>query len=91
SRYQETMRSEIISFSDICVINEHYGCNKCCNKSTSAKCVNEGYPHPRNCPIRICPNGYDGNLCNRRPPGCGEELVATHGKHTLVYKLGFGL
>ncbi|KAE9412646.1 hypothetical protein Angca_003791, partial [Angiostrongylus cantonensis] len=58
--YQMTMVSEIISFSDIYMINEHYGCNERCNKSTSAKCENEGYPHPRNCSMYICPSGYGG-------------------------------
>ncbi|KAE9412677.1 hypothetical protein Angca_005494, partial [Angiostrongylus cantonensis] len=40
-RYQKTMGSQLISFSDVYMINEHYECNAKCNKSTSAKCVNE--------------------------------------------------
>ncbi|KAE9415876.1 hypothetical protein Angca_010293, partial [Angiostrongylus cantonensis] len=88
-RYQKTMGSEIISFSDIFMINEHYGCNAICNKSTSAKCVNEGYPHPRNCSICICPSGYGGAICDQRPPGCGRNLVATKKKQTINCKLGY--
>ncbi|KAE9417407.1 hypothetical protein Angca_010251, partial [Angiostrongylus cantonensis] len=91
--YQMTMGSPMISFSDIYMINQHYGCNAICNKSTSANCVNEGYPHPRNCSMCICPSGYGGALCDRRafpPPGCGEYLVATSEKQTQVCRIGFG-
>ncbi|KAE9413861.1 hypothetical protein Angca_010268, partial [Angiostrongylus cantonensis] len=89
--YQKTMGSDLISFSDIFMINEHYGCNVKCNKSTSAKCVNEGYPHPRNCSICICPSGYGGPLCDRRPPGCGGDLVATSVEKVLIGSLGIGI
>ncbi|KAE9416756.1 hypothetical protein Angca_010289, partial [Angiostrongylus cantonensis] len=88
--YQKTMGSPIVSFSDIFVINERYGCNARCNKSTSAKCLNEGFPHPRNCSICICPGGYGGALCDRRPPGCGKDLEATSMERSLAYRLGFG-
>ncbi|KAJ1372767.1 Astacin (Peptidase M12A) [Parelaphostrongylus tenuis] len=64
--YQETMGSELLAFSDIYKINEHYECNKICRKSTSAKCANEGFPHPRDCSICICPGGYGGALCDQR-------------------------
>ncbi|KAE9416757.1 hypothetical protein Angca_010290, partial [Angiostrongylus cantonensis] len=80
--YQKTMGSPIVSFSDIFVVNERYGCNARCNKSTSAKCLNEGFPHPRNCSICICPGGYGGALCDRRPSGCGEDLEATRRKRS---------
>ncbi|KAE9420639.1 hypothetical protein Angca_007388, partial [Angiostrongylus cantonensis] len=86
--HQKTMGSELISFSDIFTINEHYGCNAKCNRSTSAKCENEGFPHPRNCSICICPGGYGGTLCDKRPPGCGRNLVATREKQLVDYKLG---
>ncbi|KAE9413854.1 hypothetical protein Angca_010082, partial [Angiostrongylus cantonensis] len=88
--YQKTMGSEIISFSDIYMINEHYGCNDRCNKTTSAKCEYEGYPHPRNCSICICPSGYGGALCNQRPPGCGKILVAKSEKQRTTYILVSG-
>ncbi|KAE9420616.1 hypothetical protein Angca_003314, partial [Angiostrongylus cantonensis] len=90
ANYQKTMGSDLISFSDIFVINEHYGCNAICNKSTSAKCANEGFPHPRNCSICICPSGYGGLLCDKRPLGCGEDLVATNKKQIVNRRLGFG-
>ncbi|KAE9420654.1 hypothetical protein Angca_010260, partial [Angiostrongylus cantonensis] len=86
--YQKTMGSDLISFSDIFMINEHYGCNAKCNKSTSAKCDNEGFPHPRNCSICICPSGYGGTLCDRRPPGCGADLVAKSSTQIVHYTLG---
>ncbi|KAE9420652.1 hypothetical protein Angca_010258, partial [Angiostrongylus cantonensis] len=88
--YQKTMGSDLISFSDIFMINEHYGCNAKCNKSTSAKCVNEGFPHPRNCSTCICPSGYGGRLCDRRPPGCGRDLVAIRRKQIVNCSLGYG-
>ncbi|KAE9420458.1 hypothetical protein Angca_010283, partial [Angiostrongylus cantonensis] len=88
--YQKTMGSELISFSDIFVVNEHHGCNEKCNKFTSAKCANGGFPHPRNCSVCICPSGYGGVLCDRRPSGCGEDLVATAEKQLVDMKLGFG-
>ncbi|KAE9412661.1 hypothetical protein Angca_010288, partial [Angiostrongylus cantonensis] len=88
--HQRTMGSELISFSDIFMVNEHYGCNKKCNNRTSVKCENEGFPHPRNCSTCICPSGYGGALCDRRPPGCGEDLVATSEKQLLIGKLGRG-
>ncbi|KAE9420653.1 hypothetical protein Angca_010259, partial [Angiostrongylus cantonensis] len=90
ANYQKTMGSDLIAFSDIFVVNEHYGCNAKCNKSTSAKCVNEGFPHPRDCSICICPSGYGGALCDQRPLGCGEDLVATTVKKVAEYSLGFG-
>ncbi|KAE9412789.1 hypothetical protein Angca_007913, partial [Angiostrongylus cantonensis] len=50
-----------------------------------AKCENEGYPHPRNCSMCICPSGYGGDLCDQRPPGCGDNFMATGENQTLVY------
>ncbi|KAE9412656.1 hypothetical protein Angca_004662, partial [Angiostrongylus cantonensis] len=66
--YQKTMGSAVISFSDIYMINEHYGCNGWtrCKNMSSSKRENEGYPHPRNCSVCICPSGYGGALCDRR-------------------------
>ncbi|KAE9412488.1 hypothetical protein Angca_010262, partial [Angiostrongylus cantonensis] len=89
-RYQKTMGSDLISFSDIFMINEHYGCNAKCNKSISAKCANDGYPHPRNCSMCICPSGYGGILCDRRPPGCGKDLFATNRMQKIACKVGTG-
>ncbi|KAE9420940.1 hypothetical protein Angca_010264, partial [Angiostrongylus cantonensis] len=89
--HQRTMGSERISFTDIFVVNERRGCNAKCRNSTSTKCVNEGFPQPRNCSTCICPTAYGGTLCNERarPPGCGEYLVANREKKkTLLFRFG---
>ncbi|KAJ1355111.1 Astacin (Peptidase M12A) [Parelaphostrongylus tenuis] len=88
--YQKTMGSDLLAFSDIYTINEHYGCNKKCSKSTSANCTNGGFPHPRDCSICICPGGYGGALCDQRPSGCGADLTATPVEKLLVVNLGHG-
>uniref|UniRef100_A0A0K0D1Y4 ZnMc domain-containing protein n=1 Tax=Angiostrongylus cantonensis TaxID=6313 RepID=A0A0K0D1Y4_ANGCA len=74
ANYQKTMGSDLIAFSDIFVVNEHYGCN---GLSTSAKCVNEGFPHPRDCSICICPSGYGGALCDQRVVNENEFVLAS--------------
>ncbi|VDM58104.1 unnamed protein product [Angiostrongylus costaricensis] len=69
---------------------EQWNSSAKCNKSTSAKCVNGGFPHPRNCTICICPGGYGGNLCDQRPPGCGQDLFATNVKQVIECSVGRG-
>ncbi|KAK6725862.1 hypothetical protein RB195_004281 [Necator americanus] len=77
TKYLETLGSAIISFNDLFMVNTHYNCTKKCNPDTSAKCQMNGYPHPRNCAKCICPGGYGGDLCDKRPDdGCGEVLMA---------------
>ncbi|KAK6019068.1 astacin [Ostertagia ostertagi] len=66
----------IISFYDIKMLNDHYGCNARCTDRATV-CFNGGVPNPRNCAVCNCPAGYSGALCNQRPPGCGEMLTAT--------------
>ncbi|ETN84126.1 astacin, partial [Necator americanus] len=88
--YLETLGSHILSFIDIFMMNEHYGCRKKCKPEFSAKCKNGGFPHPRNCSRCICPSGYGGALCNERPHGCGAELQATSNWQKLQDTLGFG-
>ncbi|KAK6044579.1 hypothetical protein COOONC_17916 [Cooperia oncophora] len=61
-----------------------------CPNATSAKCQNGGFPHPRKCSECICPSGYGGTLCDKRPPGCGDTLKATERKQIIVKRLGFG-
>ncbi|PIO57982.1 astacin, partial [Teladorsagia circumcincta] len=74
--YLRTLGSRIISFYDIKMLNDHYGCNaKCTDRATI--CFNGGVPNPRNCVVCNCPAGYSGALCNQRPSGCGEMLAAT--------------
>ncbi|VDM53774.1 unnamed protein product [Angiostrongylus costaricensis] len=102
--YQKTMGSEIISFSDIFVINQHYKCEHDKtweNRNHLAKC-DMGFPHPRNCSICICPGGYGGALCDQRvrksikkrvktsPTGCGKDLAATTEKQIVNQRLGSG-
>ncbi|KAK6061626.1 shTK domain protein [Cooperia oncophora] len=47
--YQQTLGSPFISFIELSMLNEHYGCKAICNKSTSVKCEMGGFPHPRDC------------------------------------------
>ncbi|KAK6052342.1 astacin [Cooperia oncophora] len=63
---------------------------QCARMRPSAKCQNGGFPHPRNCSECICPSGYGGTLCDKRPPGCGDTLKATERKQIIVKRLGFG-
>ncbi|KIH66683.1 astacin [Ancylostoma duodenale] len=59
-----------------------------CKRETSIKCKMGGLPHPRNCSTCICPSGYGGDDCTKRPPGCGEELEATDTPKTLTDLVG---
>ncbi|KAK6745418.1 hypothetical protein RB195_011878 [Necator americanus] len=88
--YQETLGSEMISFTDLSMINRHYGCKAKCERRKSAKCEHGGFPHPRNCSTCICPSGYGGALCNERPDGCGSVLEAKPKWTKLVDVLGSG-
>ncbi|PIO53654.1 hypothetical protein TELCIR_25004 [Teladorsagia circumcincta] len=89
TRYQESMGSQILSFIDKSMINDHYNCKAKCPEATSAKCQNGGFPHPRKCSECICPSGYGGALCDQRPAGCGQTLKAKDNKQFLIDKLGF--
>ncbi|PIO55697.1 astacin [Teladorsagia circumcincta] len=89
TRYQQSMGSQILSFIDKSMINDHYNCKAKCPKATSAKCQNGGFPHPRKCSECICPSGYGGALCDQRPTGCGQTLKAKESKQFLIDKLGF--
>uniref|UniRef100_A0A7I4YH77 Zinc metalloproteinase n=1 Tax=Haemonchus contortus TaxID=6289 RepID=A0A7I4YH77_HAECO len=75
-RYLRTIGSPIPSFYDIVMINTHYKCNARCATSQSAICFNDGMPNPRDCSVCLCPFGYGGTYCNRRPAGCGKTLRA---------------
>ncbi|WKY09004.1 hypothetical protein Q1695_001845 [Nippostrongylus brasiliensis] len=76
--YIDTLGSPFISFIDLLMINKHYNCTEDCPANGSAKCANNGFPHPRNCSECICPGGYGGPLCTDRPEGCGEILDAQY-------------
>ncbi|KAK5980945.1 Zinc metalloproteinase [Trichostrongylus colubriformis] len=89
TKYQESMGSQILSFIDKSMINDHYNCKAKCPKDKSAQCQNGGFPHPRNCSECICPSGYGGALCNERPKGCGQTYMAKETKQFLIDRLGF--
>ncbi|KAK6732510.1 hypothetical protein RB195_016719 [Necator americanus] len=83
--YEQTIGSPMISFIDLLMVNKLYDCDKNCKgEATKANCTNNGFSHPQNCSKCICPGGYDGDLCNERPPlvtgnfgECGGDLNAT--------------
>ncbi|KJH40457.1 astacin [Dictyocaulus viviparus] len=85
--YMPTLGSPMISFYEKLMMNVHYQCNDC-TKEPSAACQNGGFPHPRNCMICICPSGYGGDLCDRRPDGCGSVLKANESFQSLVDTVG---
>ncbi|WKY02130.1 hypothetical protein Q1695_015834 [Nippostrongylus brasiliensis] len=89
-KYQETLGSPFISFIELSMLNEHYGCKKRCERSGAAVCQNGGFPHPRDCNKCICPSGYGGPLCDRRPDGCGSTLQAKNEWQTLTDTVGLG-
>ncbi|KAE9413004.1 hypothetical protein Angca_010261, partial [Angiostrongylus cantonensis] len=83
TKYLQTLESPMVSFYEILMMKLHYKCFDKCNESSSEKCQNGGFSHPRNCSKCICPNGYGGNLCNERPSGCDKILTATNSYRTL--------
>ncbi|EYC34613.1 hypothetical protein Y032_0001g54 [Ancylostoma ceylanicum] len=87
-KYIETLGSPIISFYELLMLNQHYGCMKRCDPSRSAKCAMGGFPHPRDCSRCICPSGYGGRLCDQRPSGCGQVYQATASYQTLTDEVG---
>ncbi|PIO57723.1 astacin, partial [Teladorsagia circumcincta] len=75
AKYTETLGSHIIAFYDLLMINTHYNCTGLC-KGVPTKCYNGGFAHPRDCSKCICPSGYGGKFCSKRPTGCGGVLRA---------------
>ncbi|KAK5972855.1 Zinc metalloproteinase [Trichostrongylus colubriformis] len=86
-QYTETLGSPFIGFYDLLMINTHYKCFENC-KFTTTKCYNNGFVNPRDCSKCVCPSGYGGDYCEKRPPGCGAELDATGDWQPLVDELG---
>ncbi|VDL79130.1 unnamed protein product [Nippostrongylus brasiliensis] len=86
--YTDTLGSPFISFIDLLMMNKHYNCTEDCPTDKSAKCENQGFPHPRDCLKCICPGGYGGPLCNQRPEGCGTTLNATENAVEWVASVG---
>ncbi|KAK5965859.1 Zinc metalloproteinase [Trichostrongylus colubriformis] len=88
--YQQTLGSPFISFIELSMLNEHYGCKGRCIPSLSAKCQMGGFPHPRNCSKCICPGGYAGDLCTEKPSGCGRIIQASPAWEKLDDTIGLG-
>ncbi|KHJ90478.1 astacin [Oesophagostomum dentatum] len=84
--YIETLGSPFISFYELLMINKHYNCLGKCRKTP--QCKNDGFPHPRDCSKCICPSGYGGDLCDKKPSGCGAVLQATNTYKTLKDVIG---
>ncbi|KHJ88605.1 astacin [Oesophagostomum dentatum] len=84
--YIETLGSPFISFYELLMINKHYNCLGKCKKTP--QCKNDGFPHPRDCSKCICPSGYGGDLCDKKPSGCGAVLQATNTHKTLKDVIG---
>ncbi|KAK5982563.1 Zinc metalloproteinase [Trichostrongylus colubriformis] len=87
-QYTETLGSPFIGFYDLLMMNTHYNCFENCKSKVTPKCQNNGFPNPRNCSKCVCPSGYGGDYCEKRPPGCGAELDATAYWEPLVDKVG---
>ncbi|PIO70253.1 hypothetical protein TELCIR_07905, partial [Teladorsagia circumcincta] len=82
--YTQTLGSLLVSFYDILMMNELYNCTGRCKKEDSKKCRNHGFAHPRDCSKCICPSGYGGDFCDKRPDICGQELNATRNWTRLI-------
>ncbi|KAK6053828.1 hypothetical protein COOONC_08668 [Cooperia oncophora] len=68
------------------MLNKHYNCIDVC-KGWGTKCENEGFPK-RPCSECICPSGYGGKLCGKKPDDCGREVEATDTWSKLVDSVG---
>ncbi|EPB80357.1 astacin [Ancylostoma ceylanicum] len=89
TKYQETLGSPFVSFYELLMLNKHYNClDKCEKDPRRARCEMDGFPNPRNCSQCICPGGYGGATCNKRPDGCGQVLNATKDYQDLRSTIG---
>ncbi|KAK5986227.1 hypothetical protein GCK32_001952 [Trichostrongylus colubriformis] len=84
----ETIGSPFIGFYDLLMINTHYNCFEKCKGKATTKCQNYGFVNPRNCSKCVCPSGYGGDYCDKRPPGCGAELDAAADWKPLLDEVG---
>ncbi|EYB91127.1 hypothetical protein Y032_0210g2142 [Ancylostoma ceylanicum] len=57
------------SFLDFQAINAAYGCTDHC---PPLHCFHNGYPHPNNCSMCACPDGFYGQFCESIRPSVGE-------------------
>ncbi|WKY10778.1 hypothetical protein Q1695_002833 [Nippostrongylus brasiliensis] len=86
-RYLQTEGSRYTTFYDLKMLNIYYKCPDVCGAlgAAAATCKNGGFPNPKNCAVCVCPGGYGGALCDQRPAGCGETLVATAAWKTKTF------
>ncbi|KAJ1355498.1 Astacin (Peptidase M12A) [Parelaphostrongylus tenuis] len=104
--YQKTMGSELLAFSDIYKINEHYGCNTgqhppsaLTKDSLTLKIVPFVFVRVAtvaHCVINEWERWYKQGVTAIRapkffqPPGCGADLTATPVEKLLIVNLGHG-
>ncbi|VDK48582.1 unnamed protein product [Cylicostephanus goldi] len=80
------------SFLDFQAINAAYGCNEHC---APLDCLHNGYPHPNNCSVCTCPDGFSGRFCESVHPSvgdCGGLIMVSNMPQFITspnYPLGF--
>ncbi|KIH63834.1 hypothetical protein ANCDUO_05864 [Ancylostoma duodenale] len=87
TNYYSTMGSPFVSFVDLLQVNRHYNCSaelSKCPKEKQTKCMNNGFHDPRNCGRCICPGGYGGELCNKKPDDCGMAMPNAKNEWTTI-------
>uniref|UniRef100_A0A914E4G9 Zinc metalloproteinase n=1 Tax=Acrobeloides nanus TaxID=290746 RepID=A0A914E4G9_9BILA len=74
--HQKTMgQRDGPSFNDLLLINKHYDCLGICTDDLG--CQNGGYPNPADCSRCICPGGFAGTLCDKRPSSTNAEFCVS--------------
>uniref|UniRef100_A0A0N4Z1K1 Metalloendopeptidase n=1 Tax=Parastrongyloides trichosuri TaxID=131310 RepID=A0A0N4Z1K1_PARTI len=64
--YNDMMgRDDGLSFNDHKFINTHYCKSEECEDTVSKQCQHDGYKDPNNCKKCLCPNGFEGDFCER--------------------------
>uniref|UniRef100_A0A0N4ZL28 Astacin domain-containing protein n=1 Tax=Parastrongyloides trichosuri TaxID=131310 RepID=A0A0N4ZL28_PARTI len=65
-QYDEMMgRDDGLSFNDLKLIKAYYCTDNECEKKNDKECQHYGYKDPNNCSKCICPNGFDGDFCEK--------------------------
>uniref|UniRef100_A0A1I7X0L7 Metalloendopeptidase n=1 Tax=Heterorhabditis bacteriophora TaxID=37862 RepID=A0A1I7X0L7_HETBA len=73
-RYQKSMGSDGIPFSDITIMNKLYKCQEKRCPMASTQCYNDGLIDSKNCSKCICPSMWSGTTCQVRNPGRGSNI-----------------